>query len=79
MTLCALAVDAGADGCANVLRPLCGLLLDVTKPRVHAAPSATASSAVACRGRFEGMFSSAFWVFMRFRALAVVLIYLVAI
>ena len=43
----AQADGAGADGSANVLRPLCGLLLNL------AAPSAPASSAIAFRKHFE--------------------------
>ena len=45
--LFAQADNAGADGSANVPRPLCGLLLDL------AAPSAPASSAIAFRKHFE--------------------------
>ena len=77
--LCAQAGDTGADGSANVPRPLRGLLLDLAKPRVHAAASAPASSAVTYRERFEGMFLRAFGVFMRFRALAGVFIAFIAI
>ena len=49
--------DAGADGSANGPRPLCGLLLDLAKPQVHAAPSAPASSAMTYRKHFDE------WVF----------------
>ena len=45
--------DAGSEGFANVPRLLCGLLLDLAKPQVHAAPSAPASSAVICRSEAD--------------------------
>ena len=49
--------DAGANGSANVSRPLCGLLLYLAKPQVHAAPSAPVSSVITYRKHFEE------WVF----------------
>ena len=45
----ALADGSGADGSMNVPHPFCGLLLDLARPQVHAAPSAPASSAITYR------------------------------
>ncbi len=79
MTLCALAHDAGADGSANVPRPLCGLLFNLAKPQVHATPSAPASSTVTDREQLQRQrFLSVFEFFIRFRVLAGVLIALIA-
>ena len=60
MTLCALADDAGADGSANVPRPLRGLLLD------FATPSAPASSAVTYRQQLDWDFFECFQGFYAF-------------
>ena len=45
----AQADDSGADASANVPHPLRGLLLDLAKPQVHAAPSAPMSSEITYR------------------------------
>ena len=71
--------DAGAEGSANVPRPLCGLLLDLAKPQVHAAPSAPASSAITYREHAAEWVLGVFRIFICFRALAGVFISLVAI